>query len=36
MCLHDVLLDIGCSTTIFGTDEVEEIGLIIDRVLKVL
>lgn len=31
MCLHDVLLDTGCSTTIFDTDEVEEIGLIIDR-----
>lgn len=31
MCLHDILLDTGCSTTIFDTDEVEEIGLIIDR-----
>ncbi|WP_040205888.1 retropepsin-like aspartic protease [Neobacillus jeddahensis] len=31
MCIHDVLLDTGCSTTIFDTDEVEEIGLIIDR-----
>jgi hypothetical protein len=31
MCLNDVLLDTGCSTTIFDTDEVEEIGLIIDR-----
>ncbi len=31
MCLHDILLDTGCYTTIFDTDEVEEIGLIIDR-----
>lgn len=31
MQLNDVLLDTGCSTTIFDTDEVEEIGLIIDR-----
>lgn len=31
ICLDDVLLDTGCSTTIFDTDEVEEIGLIIDR-----
>jgi hypothetical protein len=31
MCLDDVLLDTGCSTTILDTDEVEEIGLIIDR-----
>ena len=31
MCLHDVLLDTGCSTTIFDTDEVEKIGLIMDR-----
>ncbi|WP_113928766.1 aspartyl protease family protein [Bacillus sp. P14.5] len=31
MILHDVLLDTGCSTTIFDTIEVEEIGLIIDR-----
>jgi hypothetical protein len=31
MRLDDVLLDTGCSTTIFDTDEVEEIGLIIDR-----
>lgn len=29
--MDDVLLDIGCSTTIFDMDEVEEIGLIIDR-----
>jgi hypothetical protein len=29
--LDDVLLDTGCSTTIFDTDEVEEVGLIIDR-----
>ncbi|MHC0038699.1 retropepsin-like aspartic protease [Pseudoneobacillus sp. C159] len=29
--LNDVLLDTGCSTTIFDTDEVEAIGLIIDR-----
>lgn len=31
MQLNDVLLDTGCSTTIFDTDEVEAIGLIIDR-----
>ncbi|PLR79077.1 hypothetical protein CU633_02525 [Bacillus sp. V3-13] len=31
MYLNDVLLDTGSSTTIFDTDEVEEIGLIIDR-----
>jgi hypothetical protein len=31
MCIHDVLLDTGCATTIFDTDEVEEIRLIIDR-----
>lgn len=31
MHLKDVLLDTGCSTTIFDTDEVEAIGLIIDR-----
>lgn len=29
--LENVLLDTGCSTTIFDTDEVETIGLIIDR-----
>jgi hypothetical protein len=29
--LDDVLLDTGCSTTIFDTDEVEEVGLTIDR-----
>jgi hypothetical protein len=29
--LDDVLLDTGCSTTIFDTDEVEGVGLIIDR-----
>jgi hypothetical protein len=29
--LDDVLLDTGCSTTIFDTDEVEVMGLIIDR-----
>lgn len=29
--LDNVLLDTGCSTTIFDTDEVEEVGLIIDR-----
>jgi hypothetical protein len=29
--LDDVLLDTGCSNTIFDTDEVEEVGLIIDR-----
>lgn len=31
MQLNDVLLDTGCSTTIFDTDELEAIGLIIDR-----
>ena len=31
MQLNDVLLDTGCSTTILDTDEVEAIGLIIDR-----
>ncbi|MFS0659447.1 hypothetical protein AB1L07_11465 [Niallia alba] len=31
MQLNDVLLDTGCSTTIFATDEVEAIDLIIDR-----
>ncbi|UOF91551.1 retropepsin-like domain-containing protein [Fodinisporobacter ferrooxydans] len=31
LLLDDVLLDTGCSTTIFDTDEVEEVGLIIDR-----
>lgn len=31
MFLNNVLLDTGCSTTIFDTDEVEKIGLIIDR-----
>lgn len=30
-CLDNVLLDTGCSNTIFDTDEVEKIGLIIDR-----
>lgn len=29
--LEDILLDTGCSTTIFDTDEVEEIGLVVDR-----
>ena len=29
--LDDVLLDTGCSATIFDTDEVEGIGLTIDR-----
>lgn len=29
--LDGVLVDTGCSTTIFDTDEVEEVGLIIDR-----
>jgi hypothetical protein len=28
--LDDVLLDTGCSNTIFDTDEVEKVGLIID------
>lgn len=31
ICIQNVLLDTGCSTTIFDTDEVEEIGLVIDR-----
>lgn len=31
ICLDNILLDTGCSTTIFDTDEVEQIGLIIDR-----
>lgn len=31
LILDDVLLDTGCSNTIFDTDEVEEVGLIIDR-----
>ncbi|MBS4192291.1 retropepsin-like domain-containing protein [Bacillus sp. FJAT-49705] len=31
MFLHNVLLDTGCSMTIFDTAEVESIGLIIDR-----
>lgn len=31
MQLNDVLLDTGCSTTIFDSDEVEAIDLIIDR-----
>lgn len=29
--LENVLLDTGCSTTIFDTEEVEVVGLIIDR-----
>lgn len=29
--LNNILLDTGCSTTIFDTDEVEQICLIIDR-----
>lgn len=29
--LDEVLLDTGCSTTIFDTDKVEEVGLTIDR-----
>lgn len=29
--LDEILLDTGCSTTIFDTDEVEKVGLIIDR-----
>lgn len=28
--LDDVLLDTGCSNTIFDTDEVEKVGLIIE------
>lgn len=31
LLLDNVLLDTGCSNTIFDTDEVEEVGLIIDR-----
>lgn len=31
LVLDDILLDTGCSTTIFDTDEVEEVGLYIDR-----
>ncbi len=31
ICLDNVILDTGCSTTILDTDEVEQIGLIIDR-----
>ncbi|MBP1934813.1 aspartyl protease family protein [Ammoniphilus resinae] len=31
MCLDNILLDTGCATTIFDTDEVEPIGLVIDR-----
>lgn len=31
LCLNDVLLDTGCSATIFDADEVEGIGLVIDR-----
>lgn len=31
MQLTNVLLDTGCSTTIFDTDEVEKLGLLIDR-----
>lgn len=31
MCLDEILLDTGCATTIFDVDEVERIGLIIDR-----
>lgn len=31
ICLDNVLIDTGCSTTILDTDEVEQIGLIIDR-----
>lgn len=31
MCLDEMLLDTGSATTIFDTDAVEEIGLIIDR-----
>ncbi|WKB35838.1 hypothetical protein QS257_21310 [Terrilactibacillus sp. S3-3] len=29
--LDDILLDTGCSTTIFDTDKVEEVGITIDR-----
>jgi Aspartyl protease len=32
MYLDDILLDTGCSITIFDTDVVQEVGLIIDRV----
>lgn len=31
LMLDNVLLDTGCSNTIFDTDEVEKVGLIIDR-----
>ncbi|WP_246092790.1 aspartyl protease family protein [Terrilactibacillus laevilacticus] len=31
LSLDNVLLDTGCSTTIFDTDEVEKVDLIIDR-----
>lgn len=31
MLLKDILLDTGCATTIFDVDEVEQIGLHIDR-----
>lgn len=31
MQLNDVLLDTGCSSTILDTDEVEAIGIIIDK-----
>lgn len=31
LVLDNVLLDTGCSNTIFDTDEVEEVGLVIDR-----
>lgn len=31
ICLDNILLDTGCATTIFDTDEVEPIGLVIDR-----
>ncbi|WP_134702347.1 hypothetical protein [Ammoniphilus sp. YIM 78166] len=31
ICLDNILLDTGCATTIFDTDEVESIGLVIDR-----
>lgn len=31
MCLNNILLDTGCSTTIFDTDMVEEAGLTINR-----
>jgi hypothetical protein len=32
MFLEDILLDTGCAITIFDVDQVEQIGLIIDRV----